>query len=94
MNDDPLKDCPNCGQPQLRKVINSAGVVFKGSGFYVTDNRNGSSGSNSSSEKPTNSEKTESEKTESSSTKTESTAEPGKAKESAKSTEKSTAPAN
>lgn len=42
MADDPLTDCPNCGEPQLRKVINSAGIVFKGSGFYVTDNRNGS----------------------------------------------------
>jgi len=42
MMDDPLTDCPNCSEPQLRKVINSAGIVFKGSGFYVTDNRNGS----------------------------------------------------
>lgn len=42
MADDPLTVCPNCGEPQLRKVINSAGIVFKGSGFYVTDNRNGS----------------------------------------------------
>ena len=44
MADDPLTDCPNCGRPQLRKVINSAGIVFRGSGFYVTDNRNGTSG--------------------------------------------------
>lgn len=42
MSEDPLIDCPECGQPQLRKVVNSVGVVFKGSGFYVTDNRNGS----------------------------------------------------
>jgi putative FmdB family regulatory protein len=42
MSEDPLTDCPDCGQPQLRKVVNSVGVVFKGSGFYVTDNRNGS----------------------------------------------------
>ena len=42
MSEDPLTDCPECGQPQLRKVVNSVGVVFKGSGFYVTDNRNGS----------------------------------------------------
>lgn len=28
----------------MRRVINSVGVVFKGSGFYVTDNRNGRNG--------------------------------------------------
>ncbi|MBE7533318.1 MAG: zinc ribbon domain-containing protein [Chloroflexi bacterium] len=42
MSETPLVDCPSCGEPQLRKVVNSVGVVFKGSGFYVTDNRNGS----------------------------------------------------
>lgn len=41
MADDPLVECPSCEEPHLRKVINSAGIVFKGSGFYVTDNRNG-----------------------------------------------------
>lgn len=40
MADDPLADCPSCGTEQaLRKVLNSVGIVFKGSGFYVTDNR-------------------------------------------------------
>jgi len=42
MSEDPLVECPNCGELELRKVVNSVGVVFKGSGFYVTDNRNGS----------------------------------------------------
>ena len=36
--DDPLTACVECGEP-VRKVINSVGVVFKGKGFYVTDNR-------------------------------------------------------
>lgn len=35
--DDPLKTCPDCGEEELRKVINQVGVVFKGSGFYVND---------------------------------------------------------
>ena len=35
--DDPLTTCPECGEEQLRKVINQVGVVFKGSGFYVND---------------------------------------------------------
>lgn len=36
--DDPLTDCPEC-DGTLRKVYNAVGVVFKGSGFYATDNR-------------------------------------------------------
>ena len=40
--DDALTTCPNCGG-ELRKVFRSVGIVFKGSGFYKTDNRSGSS---------------------------------------------------
>jgi putative FmdB family regulatory protein len=29
--------CPECGQPATRKVSGGAGLVFKGSGFYITD---------------------------------------------------------
>ncbi|MDR0730303.1 MAG: zinc ribbon domain-containing protein [Treponema sp.] len=37
MSDDPLKDCPQCGK-EIRRLINGGtGVIFKGSGFYVTD---------------------------------------------------------
>lgn len=40
MADDPLTDCPKCETNNaLRKVLNSVGIVFKGSGFYVTDSR-------------------------------------------------------
>lgn len=38
MLDDPLTACPACGG-ELRKVLHAAGIVFKGSGFYATDNR-------------------------------------------------------
>ena len=44
-SDDPLRDCPVCEESALRKVVNSVGIVFKGSGFYVTDNRGGKSAS-------------------------------------------------
>ncbi|GIJ25814.1 FmdB family transcriptional regulator [Micromonospora qiuiae] len=37
-SDDPLTDCPAC-EGRLRKLFNSVGVVFKGSGFYRTDSR-------------------------------------------------------
>jgi putative FmdB family regulatory protein len=40
--DAPLSVCPACGG-QLRKVFSAVGIVFKGSGFYRTDSRNGSS---------------------------------------------------
>lgn len=45
MTDDPLTDCPRCEEESVRRVINNVGIVFKGKGFYVTDNRNGRSAS-------------------------------------------------
>ena len=40
--------CPACGG-ELGRVFNPAGIVFKGSGFYITDSRKSSGGSDSSS---------------------------------------------
>ncbi len=40
-SDDPLTVCTVCGG-RLRKVYSPVGIVFKGSGFYRTDSRNGS----------------------------------------------------
>ncbi len=37
-SDDALTTCPECSG-RLRKLFNSVGVVFKGSGFYRTDSR-------------------------------------------------------
>jgi putative FmdB family regulatory protein len=40
IKDAPLKKCPKCGKPKLRRVYGSgAAVIFKGSGFYQTDYR-------------------------------------------------------
>ena len=36
--DDPLQECGHCGGA-LRKVFSAAGIIFKGSGYYVTDTR-------------------------------------------------------
>ena len=47
MADDPLTECIDCEVGNVRRVVNSVGIVFKGSGFYVTDNRNGKVGSTS-----------------------------------------------
>ncbi len=43
-SDDALTVCPECNGV-LRKVFNSVGVVFKGSGFYKTDSRSSSTSS-------------------------------------------------
>ncbi len=37
MKEEPLVKCPNCGKNQLKKLIGSGGIIFKGSGFYQTD---------------------------------------------------------
>jgi len=42
MSDDPLRDCPECGEPSLRKMISAAGFRLKGSGWYETDFKSGS----------------------------------------------------
>lgn len=49
-NDTYAEVCPKCGGG-FKRVINPAPVIFKGSGFYVTDSRksSGDSGSSSSS---------------------------------------------
>ena len=38
MSDKPLKDCPEC-DGHVHRVIQPVGVIFKGSGFYITDSR-------------------------------------------------------
>ncbi|MCL2214906.1 MAG: FmdB family transcriptional regulator [Treponema sp.] len=37
MSDQPLKECPECGREVRRLIFGGTGVIFKGSGFYVTD---------------------------------------------------------
>ncbi|HEY1792343.1 MAG TPA: zinc ribbon domain-containing protein [Opitutaceae bacterium] len=41
MKDAPLRKCPKCGKPALKRLIGEgAGLIFKGSGFYITDYKN------------------------------------------------------
>jgi putative FmdB family regulatory protein len=71
-SENPVNICPECGG-NVHRLIQPVGIVFKGSGFYVTDNRaksstatpgkkssNGDSGSESDSNKKASSEKTDS----------------------------------
>ena len=37
MSDKPRAKCPVCGKAAVRKISGGAGLVFKGSGFYITD---------------------------------------------------------
>ena len=37
INEAPLTECPDSGQPVQRVISGGAGVVYKGSGWYVTD---------------------------------------------------------
>ena len=69
--EDALTTCPQCSG-RLRKLFNSVGVVFKGSGFYRTDSReasksavasdSGSSGSDKSGSDKSGSDKSGSDK--------------------------------
>lgn len=52
-SDPPLVRCPECSKKALRKVYLPVGIVFKGSGFYSTDNRSPSGISRSKSETKT-----------------------------------------
>lgn len=46
-NDAPISVCPEC-EGSVHRLIQPAGVIFKGSGFYVTDNRGSKSGASGS----------------------------------------------
>ncbi len=86
-SDDPLSECPEC-EGRLRKVYSAVGVVFKGSGFYRTDSRNG--GKTGGASKPAET-KSESKTDTKSETKTETRSE--KKSDSSSTSSKSAAPA-
>ncbi|WP_221029137.1 FmdB family zinc ribbon protein [Actomonas aquatica] len=45
MKDEPLKTCPKCKKRALKRLVGGgSGLIFKGSGFYITDYKNKSSG--------------------------------------------------
>lgn len=40
MSEKPLEICPKCGKPEVERLISAGGgLLFKGSGFYITDYR-------------------------------------------------------
>ena len=45
MRDEPLKKCPKCNKAALKRLVGGgAGLIFKGTGFYITDYKNKSGG--------------------------------------------------
>ena len=64
-SDDALTVCPTC-QGRLNKVFGAVGVVFKGSGFYATDNRSktdkGKASAEKSADKPKKADKPKADK--------------------------------
>ena len=37
ISEPPLTDCPECGKPELKKLVSAAGFRLKGGGWYETD---------------------------------------------------------
>ena len=65
IGDDGAKPCPKCGKKKAKRRIGTgAGLIFKGSGFYVTDykSKSASSGAASSESKPADKPKESSKK--------------------------------
>ena len=96
MTDPTLTECPECGEPTLRKVFNGVGVVFKGSGFYRNDSREASKSaagktSDSKSESTGKSDSGDKKSSDSKSTESSSKSDSGKKESSSKS---SASPAN
>lgn len=75
MSAEPLKKCPQCGKKKLRRLFGAgAGLIFKGSGFYLTDYRSESYKQAAAADKPASSESS------SSSTESKAASKPAEAK--------------
>jgi putative FmdB family regulatory protein len=74
--------CPVCGKPATRKISGGAGLVFRGTGFYITDyGKDGKGPRKAEAEKPAGEKPAES-KSESSTRETKSKPEPASSKQS------------
>ena len=80
MSDAPLVDCPACGAPAFKKQLTAAGFQLKGSGWYVTDFRDGKGGGDKAKDGEKSKESGNSEKADTPATnKSEAAATPAKA---------------
>ena len=58
-SDEPIAACPECAA-SVRRVLHPAGIIFKGSGWYITDSRKSSGSENGSTSSEPAAGKTES----------------------------------
>ena len=74
MRDEPLKLCPKCKKAGLKRLLGTgAGLIFKGSGFYITDYKKKSGGPEGGGEaKPSESKPSETKSSDSKSSETKS----------------------
>jgi putative FmdB family regulatory protein len=80
MTDKPRTRCPVCGKPATRKISGGAGLVFRGTGFYITDyGKDGKGPRKAETEKPA-AEKTPESKSEAGAKETKPKAEPSSSK--------------
>jgi putative FmdB family regulatory protein len=80
MTDKPRTRCPVCGKPATRKISGGAGLVFRGTGFYITDyGKDGKGPRKAETEKPA-AEKTPESKSEGGAKETKPKAEPSSSK--------------
>ncbi len=69
MSEDPLKDCPKCGESSLKKLVSAAAFSLKGTGWYATDFKSNQK-TNSSNPSKTSEQSADTHSKEESSTKT------------------------
>lgn len=71
ISEDPLKKCPKCGKKKLRRLFGAgAGLIFKGSGFYLTDYRSDSYKQAAAADKPDSGQSSSTTETKSAESKT------------------------
>jgi putative FmdB family regulatory protein len=63
VSDEPLRTCPKCGASVRRLISGGIGLIFKGSGFYLTDYKRKAESSPECKKKSTKEEKSDSSKT-------------------------------
>ena len=84
MTEKPRAKCPVCGRTATRKISGGAGLVFKGSGFYITDyGKDGKGPRKADSEKPATEAKADAPKADKADTKPAPKADPKPAKKAA-----------
>lgn len=55
---EPIQICPKCGQKRVeRKISGGTGLIFKGSGFYITDYKKSKTGISKPTPKPSEEKK-------------------------------------